>query len=78
MEAICRDLSDYSDLAAEHAALTEQFERVREAVAMERRCLEDSLDADAWIGYAAPLASVARIARGMAIVQRVIAEGGGG
>jgi membrane-bound ClpP family serine protease len=96
LEAICRDLEAYTDRDADATAWAEQatknaariaeleavLEGVREAIAMERRCLEDSLDADKWIGYATPLASVERIAKGMAIVQRAaqrapVAEQGG-
>jgi hypothetical protein len=84
MEAIIRDLIDYTDRDEEATAWEEQATRsaariaeleatLTEVLAMERRCLEDSMDADPWIGYATPLAAVDRIARGMAIVQEVIA-----
>jgi len=59
LEAICRDLEDY-------AAVRERLAIITEAVQMERTTLNDAFDADAWIGYATPLASVERIAAALA------------
>ncbi|MDQ2787979.1 MAG: hypothetical protein M3Y58_23615 [Chloroflexota bacterium] len=80
LEAICRDLADYTDrdadargwaeqatkTAAENARLRERLAMVAETVALERETLQNSLDVDPWVGYAAPLAAVARIAAALA------------
>jgi hypothetical protein len=75
LEAICRDLSDYSDLHAD----MEQGAEVIAALAAYR-----DADATAWAEQAtrsaariAELEHELRVARGMAIVRRVIAEQGG-